>query len=112
MYKHLRSTLLIPLLSAAIFANTAPAHAADGETSIKKARCVACHAVDVKRVGPAYKDVAIKYKGDAKAPARLFDKVRVGGSGNWGEIPMLAHPADKIGDEDLKAAISWILALE
>jgi cytochrome c len=42
----------------------------------------------------------------------LFDKVRHGGSGNWGEVPMLAHPADKISDEDLKAAIAWILALE
>lgn len=42
----------------------------------------------------------------------LFDKVRHGGYGNWGSIPMLAHPTDKIGDEDLKAAVSWILALD
>jgi cytochrome c len=82
------------------------------EAIVKKARCVACHAVDAKRVGPAYKDVAAKYKGNAKAPAQLFDKVRHGGSGNWGEVPMLAHPADKISDDDLKAAITWILALE
>ena len=78
---------------------------------VKKARCVACHTVDAKRVGPAYKDVAAKYKGDAKAPAHLFDKVRAGGSGNWGQVPMLPHPADKISDEDLKAAIQWILSL-
>jgi cytochrome c len=112
MNKQLRSTLLLPLLAAAIFVNTAPAHAADGEAIVKKARCVACHAVDTKRVGPAYKDVSAKYKGSAKAPAQLFDKVRHGGSGNWGEVPMLAHPADKISDDDLKAAIAWILALE
>lgn len=102
--------LLLPLFAVASFSLAQPAKAS--EAIVKKARCVACHTVDAKRVGPAYKDVAIKYKGDAKAPARLFDKVRAGGSGNWGEIPMLAHPADKISDEDLKAAIAWILALE
>ena len=85
------------------------AHAS--EAIVKKARCVACHTVDQKRVGPAYQEVAAKYKGDAKAPARLFDKVRAGGAGVWGDIPMLAHPADKISDDDLKAAIAWILSL-
>jgi len=85
------------------------AHAS--EAIVKKARCVACHTVDQKRVGPAYQEVAAKYKGDAKAPARLFDKVRTGGAGVWGEVPMLPHPADKISDDDLKAAIAWILSL-
>jgi len=114
MNKQLRTTLLLPLLAATTFATTAPARDADsdGEAIVKKARCVACHAVDTKRVGPAYKDVAAKYKGDAKAPAVLFDKVRQGGSGNWGQIPMIPHPADKISDDDLKAAIHWVLSLE
>jgi len=111
MNKQLRTTLLLPLLAAALFINTT-SHAADGGAIVKKARCVACHAVDTKRVGPAYKDVAAKYKGDTKAPAQLFDKVRNGGSGNWGQVPMLAHPADKMSDDDLTAAISWILAQE
>jgi cytochrome c len=110
MNKQLRTTLLLPLLAATLFSATAPAKAS--EAIVKKARCIACHTVDQKRVGPAYKDVAAKYKGDSKAPAQLFDKVRHGGSGNWGEVPMLAHPADKISDEDLKAAIAWILALQ
>ncbi len=105
------STTLLPLLAAALF-TAAPAHAADGEAIVKKARCVSCHAVDQKRVGPAYKDVAAKYKGDSKIAAVLFDKVRHGGSGNWGQVPMIPHPADKISDDDLKAAIHWILALE
>ncbi len=104
-------TLLLPLLAAVCLGNAQLAHASDGEAIVKKARCVACHTVDAKRVGPAYKDVAAKYKGDAKAPAHLFDKVRAGGSGNWGQVPMLPHPADKISDEDLKAAIQWILSL-
>ena len=109
MNKHL-TTLLLPLLAVASLSLAQPAKAS--EAIVKKARCVACHAVAQKRVGPAYKDVATKYKGNGKAPAQLFDKVRNGGSGNWGEVPMLAHPADKISDDDLKAAIAWILALE
>lgn len=95
-------------LSLFLLAGSA-AHAS--EAIVKKARCVACHTVDQKRVGPAYQEVAAKYKGDAKAPARLFDKVRAGGAGVWGEVPMLPHPADKISDDDLKAAIGWILSL-
>lgn len=76
---------------------------------IKKARCVACHAVDSKRVGPAYRDVADKYRGQADAPGHLFDKVRQGGAGNWGQIPMPPHGEDKISDADLKTVIQWIL---
>lgn len=102
------TTLLLSLLAATATATPALA----SEAIVKKARCIACHTVDVKRVGPAYKDVATKYRGDAGAPAKLFDKVRHGGSGSWGEIPMIPHGADKISDDDLKAAVSWILALE
>ena len=102
--------LMLPLLAAGIFIQAGPANAS--EAIVKKARCVACHAVDAKRVGPAYKEVAAKYKGDSKAAAQLFDKVRHGGAGNWGTVPMLAHPADKISDDDLKAAVAWILSLE
>lgn len=86
--------------------------AADGEAIVKKARCISCHAVDKKLVGPAYKDVAAKYHGDSSAPAKLAKKVREGGSGNWGDIPMMPHPADKISDADLAAAIEWILSLK
>jgi len=100
--------LLLPLLAATTLAGPAGA----SEAIVKKARCVACHTVDQKRVGPAYKDVAAKYRGDTGAPAKLFDKVRHGGAGIWGEVPMIPHPADKISDDDLKAAINWVLSLE
>lgn len=110
MNQKLQNALLLSLTAAALL-TASPSHATDGEAIVKKARCVACHAVDQKRVGPAYKDVATKYKGDAKAPTALFEKVRHGGSGNWGEVPMIPHPADKISDDDLKAAIHWILSL-
>jgi cytochrome c len=106
MNKHLISALL---LAAAGLGSSA---ALASETIIKKARCVACHAVDKKLVGPAYKDVAAKYRGDTGAPARLAEKVRHGGSGVWGDIPMIPHPADKLSDDDLASAIKWILALE
>ena len=88
---------LVPLVLAAAFV-TLPAHAADGEAIVKKARCVSCHAVDKKMVGPSYKDVAAKYKGDAGAPAKLAEKVRAGGSGNWGQVPMMPHDKEKISD--------------
>lgn len=99
---------LAVLLVGIVVASTATA----SEAIVKKARCVACHAADKKLVGPAYKDVAARYRGDAGAPARLAAKVRAGGSGNWGDIPMLPHPSDKISDADLAAAIDWILALQ
>lgn len=97
------------LTLAALCLSAAPLQAS--EAIVKKARCVACHVVDAKRVGPAYRDVAAKYRNNAKAPAMLFEKVRQGGSGNWGDIPMMPHEADKISDDDLKAAIQWILSL-
>ena len=112
MQTSLRKPLLPLVALVAVLALGTSAPASATEAIVKKARCVACHAVDTKRVGPAYKDVAAKYKGDAGAPARLFAKVREGGSGVWGQVPMMAHPADKISDDDLKAAIHWILALD
>ena len=100
--------LVLPLLAAAL---TVPSVQAS-EAIVKKARCVACHAIDKKLVGPVYRDVAAKYRGDVGAPERLAAKVRAGGSGVWGDIPMIPHPADKISDADLAAAIAWVLALE
>ncbi|MFO1228541.1 c-type cytochrome [Roseateles sp.] len=83
---------------------------ANPEESINKAGCMACHAKDKKLLGPAFKDVAAKYKGNKDAPALLADKVRKGGKGVWGPIPMSPNGPDKISDADLKAAIDWILA--
>src|SRR6266496_6739237 len=70
--------------------------------------CTACHSVDKKVIGPAYKDVAKKYKGDAKAADTLATKVVKGGSGVWGPIPM---PPNKVSDDEAKKLVSWILAL-
>jgi cytochrome c len=74
----------------------------------KKSNCLACHMIDKKLVGPAYQDVAKKYAGDKAAEAKLFDKVKKGGTGVWGTIPM--PPNSTVKDEDIKTLIKWILA--
>lgn len=83
---------------------------ADGLDNAKKAGCMNCHAVDKKLVGPSYKDVAAKYKGDAGAEAKLIKKVMDGGSGAWGTMPMPANKG-KMTDEELKTTVGWILSL-
>jgi cytochrome c len=101
---------ILTLLGITAIGLTAPAVAqADIEATMTKAGCLACHAKDKKLVGPAYKDVAAKYKGQADAVAKLMDKVRKGGSGVYGPVPMPPNPVDKISDADLKAAVEWVL---
>lgn len=84
---------------------------ADGLENAKKAGCLSCHAVDRKIVGPAYKDVAAKYKGDVNAEAKLIKKVKGGGSGVWGKVRMPAN-LSKMTDEEYKTTVDWILSLE
>lgn len=75
--------------------------------------CKGCHAIDHKVIGPAWHDVAVKYKGDAGAEAKLMEKVKKGGKGNWdavtGGIPMTPHPT--LTDEQLKKAVDFVLSL-
>ena len=91
--------------AAAAVVLAAPARA--DEALAKKYNCLACHQVDKKVVGPAYKDIAKKYKGQSGAPALLAEKVKKGGSGTWGPIPMPPNPA--VPDADLKKLVDWIL---
>ena len=74
----------------------------------KKHNCLACHAIDKKLVGPAYKDIAAKYKGQADAPAKLADKVKKGGQGVWGPVPMPPNAA--VPDADIATLVKWVLA--
>jgi len=76
----------------------------------KKYNCLACHAVDHKVLGPAYKDVAKKYAGQKDAEAKLVQKVEKGGAGVWGNIPM--PPNSSVPDADVKALVKWILSLK
>ncbi|GAB3193097.1 c-type cytochrome [Hydrogenophaga aquatica] len=80
------------------------------EALAKSKNCMACHAADKKLVGPAYKDVAKKYAGDATAADKLAAKIVKGGSGVWGAIPMPANP--QVSDADAKKLASWILGMK
>jgi cytochrome c len=99
-----------PILFAAIGVALASAPALASEELAKKQGCTACHAIDKKLVGPAYKDVAAKYRGDKDAEAKLVDKVKKGGVGVWGQVPM--PPNTTVKDEDVKTLVKWILSLK
>lgn len=92
----------------ALWAAVLPAQASP-EDVIAKAGCNACHTKDKKLVGPAFKEIAAKYKGQAGASAAVATKVRQGGKGVFGPIPMPPNPPEKISDTDLKLAVGWIL---
>lgn len=101
------------MAAAAAFALTGAAHAADakaGEALVKSSGCLACHTLDKKTVGPAYKDIAAKYRGNRSAEADLVKKVKAGGKGAWGDIPM--PPNAHIKDEDIKTMVQWILSIK
>jgi cytochrome c len=98
----------LALLAAAGAVAISPAALAD-EALLKKHNCTACHQTDKKVVGPSYKDVAKKYKGQADAVAKLSEKVKKGGSGVWGPIPMPPNPA--VSDADIKKMVQDILKL-
>ena len=72
--------------------------------------CLACHAVENKIVGPAFKDVATKYAGDKAASAKLAAKIMAGGGGVWGAVPMPANP--QVKDAEAKQLVDWILGLK
>jgi cytochrome c len=96
------------MVAAAIVAGLGLAGLASADPKLaQKYNCMACHAVDKKLVGPSYKDVAAKYKGDAGAAAKMEAKVKAGGSGAWGAIPM---PPNNVPDADIKALVKWVLS--
>ena len=94
------------LIMAAMTTLAAPAFA--DEALAKSKNCMACHAVDKKLVGPAYKEVAKKYAGNAKAADMLAEKIVKGGSGVWGAIPMPANP--QVNAADAKKLAAWVMS--
>jgi cytochrome c len=108
-----RMKVLFSAITAAILLMAGQVQAADAAAAkalAQKSGCLACHSVDAKVLGPAYKDVAAKYKGDKTAEAKLIEKVKKGGSGVWGNIPMPAN-SPQVKDEDIKTIVEWVLAL-
>ena len=104
-----KSTFIPGILAAMLVGSVAtPALAGDPQTAMNKASCTTCHSVDKKLVGPAFKDVAAKYKGQ-DVNQQLFDKVRKGGKGSFVKIPMPPNSKAAISDDDLKEVITFIL---
>lgn len=79
------------------------------EALAKSKNCLACHSVDNKIIGPAFKEIAAKYKDDDSAVGTLSEKVKSGGSGVWGEMPMPPNPA--VSDAEATTLVNWILSL-
>ena len=98
--------LAVALATGAVL--SLPAQASD--ELAKKYMCMTCHTVDKKLVGPSYKDVAAKYKADKAADTKLYDKIKKGGTGVWGQIPM--PPNTQVNDAEIKTLVSWILSLK
>jgi cytochrome c len=102
--KVLHTTVAAAIAAGALL--SAPVQA--DEALAKKHNCMACHMIDKKSVGPSYQDVAKKYKGQ-NANAKLEEKVKKGGSGVWGQVPMAPNPT--VPDADIKKLVAWILSL-
>ena len=98
------------IAAAGLMLGTPVLAADDGQALATKHACMACHQVDKKVVGPAFKEVAAKYKADKTAEAKLIDKVKKGGTGVWGQIPM--PPNAQVPDADIKTIVHWVLAIK
>lgn len=101
----MKKVALIAVLAAVV---AGPA-LANQELAQKKS-CLACHALDKKLIGPAYKDVAAKYAGQKDAVAKLAEKIQKGGTGVWGQVPMPANP--QVNPEEAKQLATWVLSIK
>ena len=106
-------SLVTGFAAAIVAAFAAGAQAADAKAAEALARqsgCLACHTVDKKLVGPSYRQIADRYRNDKSAAANLFKKVKEGGKGAWGDIPMT--PNAHVKDQDIKTIVQWILSIK
>ena len=101
---------IILVLGLTVGATATGVALADDAALARKKNCMACHTVDKKIVGPAYKDVARKYAGQKDAEARLAEKIVKGGKGAWGEVPM--PPNATVKPDEAAALARWILSLK
>lgn len=104
----IRTRKLSIALAVCLAAGTSGAFAADGHAIAQKNNCFACHSVDQKIVGPSFKSVAEKYKGNSQAEKILMAKVHAGGQGVWGSMPMPAQ--SQLSPADLKTVVDWVLS--
>jgi cytochrome c len=100
-------TLLVGVFAALSVASGAALASAD---LAKAKNCMACHALDKKLVGPSYKDVAAKYASDKDAAAKLAKKIREGGTGVWGQVPMPANP--QVSEAEALTLAKWVMTVK
>jgi cytochrome c len=99
------------ILSAAALALVAAMNAQASEELAKKHLCTTCHVVKgTKTIGPTYAEVAKKYAGQKDAEAKLVEKVKKGGQGVWGQVPMPPNAA--VPDADVKTLVKWVLSVK
>ena len=99
------------ILSASLLALGAALPAQASEELAKKHLCTTCHVVKgTKTIGPTYAEVAKKYAGQKDAEAKLVDKVKKGGQGVWGQVPMPPNAA--VPDADVKTLVKWVLSIK
>ncbi|MFC0710823.1 c-type cytochrome [Azorhizophilus paspali] len=98
--------MLIPLLACSAVLVLQSALAETGEELYKTKGCTVCHAIDSKLVGPSFKEVAARYAGQAGIADTLAAKIKAGGSGNWGQIPM---PPNPVSEAEAKTLAEWVL---
>ena len=103
----LKALFLMLAIGTAFIATCAHAN----EELMRRGGCIGCHEVDETLIGPAYREVAKRYRNQPEALQALFKKVRAGGKGNWGDAAMPPNGEDKLSDEDLRKLLQWILAL-
>jgi len=103
----MRENAMKKLLCLAVLALSAGAANANPQLA-QKYSCTACHTADKKMVGPSWQEIGHRYVGDKGAAAKLAAKVKAGGSGVWGPVPMPPNP--QVSDADLKTLVQWILA--
>lgn len=101
---------LLALLAAGL-AQAGCTYAANGEALAIKNHCTLCHNAGASESGPAFRDVAAKYAGNGGAEAYLTKKVRMGGGGNWGPLPMPAT-ANSVSDAEIRTIVRWVLSLK
>ena len=99
----------IVAIIAALSVSTAAFAAGDGEGLFNAKKCNSCHKPDAKSVGPSLKAISAKYAEDKDTQAKLEAKVRAGGSGVWGAMPMPRIPVSTASDEEVKAIVAWML---
>ncbi len=99
--------LIAPVAAAALFVS---GQASADLDLAKKSGCLACHGIEKKIVGPSWKDVAAKYKGDAGARDLLISKVKKGGKGTWGPAPMPPY-SPRVSDANIEKLVDFVLGL-